>query len=144
MSPHGAALADTDAILYIDGMGSFARLASFHTDLPSGIRPLYAPRLHPSCNTCQRCMDACPSGALQGESILDAYRCITFHNESLEPFPSWIRGSLLQLIQVMRPPSVFFTRELIFNQSGDGGTHHNMDLVGYKCVQKVCKRDITI
>jgi hypothetical protein len=53
-----------------------------------------------------------------------------------------IRGSLLQLIQVMRPPSVFFTRELIFNQSGDGGTHHNMEAKGYKCVQKVCKQRI--
>lgn len=85
-------------ILYIDGMGSFARLASFHTDLPSGIRPLHAPRLHPSCDTCQRCVGACPSGALQGGGIMDAYRCITFHNESLDPFPSWVDPSWMTCI----------------------------------------------
>lgn len=85
-------------ILYLAGLGSFARLVSFHTDLPSTIRPLYAPRLHSSCELCERCVEACPSGALRDGGIMDAYRCITFHNESTDPFPSWLDPSWMTCV----------------------------------------------
>ena len=47
-----------------------------------------------SCQGCQACSRACPTGAIVHDRFLiRAERCITFHNERPNEFPDWIDPS---------------------------------------------------
>ena len=46
----------------------------------------------PRCGSCQRCIDACPTNALQAPYLLDASKCLSYHLiESKKEIPQLIR-----------------------------------------------------
>jgi epoxyqueuosine reductase len=81
-------------ITYVDGMGSFHRLAAFFSDIPCAYDDWQEARMMERCQTCSACIHACPSGAITPERfLLRAEKCIVFHNEGDDPFPTWLDPS---------------------------------------------------
>jgi epoxyqueuosine reductase len=73
-------------------MGSFVFLSTYTSDAPfaDGWRESRRMAL---CDTCHKCVDNCPTGAIhQDKRLIDTSRCLTMHNEagSSVPFPAWI------------------------------------------------------
>lgn len=78
-------------ISYVNGIGSFYRLAAFFTDLPSLEDNWGELRTLERCDKCPACANACPTGAISLDRfLLYAERCITFHNERRGKFPKWL------------------------------------------------------
>jgi epoxyqueuosine reductase len=78
----GLAAYGRNNITYMDGMGSFFRLAAFASDLPCERDDWQELRMLERCQTCRACLRSCPTGAISGERfLLHAERCITFLNE---------------------------------------------------------------
>ncbi len=81
-------------ICYVSGMGSFHRLVAFYTEFPCPEDTWREPQMAKSCQSCQACVDICPTGAITGKRFLIyAERCLTFHNERRGEFPAWIDPS---------------------------------------------------
>jgi epoxyqueuosine reductase len=83
-------------IAYVEGPGSFHRLAAFCSDLVVEQEEWREPALLDRCARCRICEQACPTGAIEpGRFRLRAERCITFWNEKpgTIPFPAWMAGS---------------------------------------------------
>jgi epoxyqueuosine reductase len=81
-------------ITYVEGMGSYLRLAAFFTDAPISEDQWQEPQVLDKCETCSACIKKCPSGAITSNRfLLHAEKCITYHNESEKPFPKWIDPS---------------------------------------------------
>ena len=81
-------------ITYVDGMGSYHRLVAYISDLPGAQDHWQAPQMLERCENCKACMNACPTGAITADRfLLNAARCLTFHNERKEEFPRWIKSS---------------------------------------------------
>ena len=81
-------------ICYVPGMGSFCRLMAFYTDLPCPDEIWREPQMMERCQSCEACIHSCPTGAVNADRFLvRAERCITFHNERINKFPSWIDAS---------------------------------------------------
>jgi len=79
-------------ISYIEGLGSFYRLIAFISDLPCDADNWIQPQTLDSCDSCDACRKACPTGAIASDRfLLQAERCLTFHNERQGKFPDWIR-----------------------------------------------------
>ncbi len=80
-------------ITYIDGLGSFHRLAIFWSDRPCEEDNWRNVAVMDVCEGCEACIDACPTGAIDSERfLLHAERCIVFLNEKPGdvPFPAWL------------------------------------------------------
>jgi len=78
-------------ISYVEGLGSFHRLVAFFTDAPLEDGGWRRPTMLEACRRCVACVAACPTGAITRDRFLiRAERCLTYHNESSEPFPEWI------------------------------------------------------
>lgn len=81
-------------ISYVEGMGSFYRLAAFYSDLPcleDNWRELATMQ---RCEKCTACLKTCPTGAISSDRfLLRAERCLTFHNEGQGEFPQWLDPS---------------------------------------------------
>jgi epoxyqueuosine reductase len=56
-------------------IGSFTVIGTVFTDLELAAD---APGVADLCGSCTRCLDACPTGALLGDRVLDATRCISY------------------------------------------------------------------
>lgn len=81
-------------ICYISGMGSFARLAAFFSDLPCEDDIWMESRTLDRCKKCTACITECPTGAITTDRfLLHAERCLTFINEGSPDFPTWIDPS---------------------------------------------------
>jgi epoxyqueuosine reductase len=79
-------------ITYVNGMGSYHRLVAFISDLPGAQDYWQAPQVLERCENCKACMKACPTGAISADRfLLNAERCLTFHNERRAVFPQWIK-----------------------------------------------------
>jgi epoxyqueuosine reductase len=71
----GIGIAGKNTCLIIPGIGSFFFLAEILTDLELPIDPPYQ---HDICGSCRRCIDACPTGCILENRIIDAARCISY------------------------------------------------------------------
>ncbi len=77
-------------IAYVPGMGSYAQLVALFSDLPCEEDEWAVPGMLERCERCDACRRACWGGAIpEDRFLLRAERCLTYHNESLRPFPDW-------------------------------------------------------
>jgi len=92
----GLAAYGKNNITYIEGMGSFHRLAAFFSDLQCEQDDWREPQVMEHCEQCLGCLRGCPTGAIEPERfLLRAERCITFWNEKpgQVAFPDWVEAS---------------------------------------------------
>jgi epoxyqueuosine reductase len=61
--------------LIIQGLGSYFFLAEILTNLNL---PIDAPFTYDLCKSCQRCIEACPTGCILPDRTIDAERCISY------------------------------------------------------------------
>ena len=94
----GLGTAGKHTCLLIQGTGSYFFLAEILTDLDL---PLDEPFTRDLCGTCQRCIEACPTGCIRADRTLEAARCIsylTIENKGIIPgdlkeeIGSWVFG----------------------------------------------------
>jgi epoxyqueuosine reductase len=52
------------------------------------------PPLHPGCGSCTICVEACPTGALDGQGVLDATKCLSYWTQMPETIPEEYRAAL--------------------------------------------------
>ncbi len=95
-------------ISYIESLGSFYRLRPFFSDLPVIEDRWHSRQLLEQCNKCRACINRCPTGAIvEHRFMVQAEKCLTFHNERKGEFPDWIEPSWHNcLIGCMRCQSV--------------------------------------
>ena len=76
---------------YIPSMGSFFRLTSFFSDLPT-IETNWEEihRVAPLCRDCGICIDACPTGCISQE-VYDVGRCLSLLSKEPSDFPDWVK-----------------------------------------------------
>jgi epoxyqueuosine reductase len=78
----------------LPGAGSWFVLGSVITDAPlTAGRPAPLP-VADGCRSCQRCLTACPTGALVGPGQLDARRCLAWLVQAPGVFPREYREAL--------------------------------------------------
>ena len=67
-------------MLIVPGHGSYVFLAEILTTalLPGGQAEPMAEPMKDQCGNCTRCLDACPTGALEGPRRLDASKCLSY------------------------------------------------------------------
>jgi epoxyqueuosine reductase len=83
-----------DNILYVKGMGSFARLNAYWTDAALGESGWGESGVMTACASCSVCAAVCPTDCIhEGDFLVDATRCLTFLNEGEGAFPSWLDPS---------------------------------------------------
>ena len=81
-------------IAYVNGMGSFMRLAAVYSDMPCECDIWHESKMMDSCRDCDICQRACPTEAIPQERfLLHSERCLAYHNEKggKIPFPNWIK-----------------------------------------------------
>jgi epoxyqueuosine reductase len=80
-------------ICYVSGLGSFLQLVAVYSDMPCEEDSWQEATMMKSCEECELCRRACPTGAISSDRfLLRAERCIVYHNEKKGdvPFPEWI------------------------------------------------------
>jgi epoxyqueuosine reductase len=90
----GLAAYGRNNICYIPGFGSYLRLVGFFTDLPCPHDQWRPPSMMEICRSCSRCLNACPTGAIDRDRfLLHGERCLTYLNENTAPLPDWLKAS---------------------------------------------------
>lgn len=78
-------------LCYVEGLGSFMWLGVYLTDIPCDNEVWLEYNIMDICEDCNLCSYNCPTNAINGDSfIIQASRCISYHDESESNFPSWI------------------------------------------------------
>ncbi|MGA2523406.1 MAG: 4Fe-4S double cluster binding domain-containing protein [Candidatus Bathyarchaeia archaeon] len=83
-------------IAYSSGLGSFFQLVAAYSDMPCEVDSWQEATMMKSCEECELCRKACPTGAISSDRfLLQAERCITYHNEKKGNvlFPKWMKVS---------------------------------------------------
>lgn len=81
-------------ICYIDGLGSLFSFIAFFSGVEAIDREWHKVKQSKICSSCKVCIKSCPTGAINKDNyLIDTNRCLTYWNESSEPFPSWIPAS---------------------------------------------------
>jgi epoxyqueuosine reductase len=83
-------------ICYVSGMGSFLQLVAIYSDMPCEEDSWQEATMMKSCEECELCRRACPTGAISSDRfLLRAERCISYHNEKKGDvsFPKWMDAS---------------------------------------------------
>jgi len=83
-------------ICYVSGMGSFLQLVAIYSDMPCEEDGWQETTMMETCEECELCRRACPTGAISSDRfLLRAERCIVYHNEKKSdiPFPNWMDTS---------------------------------------------------
>jgi epoxyqueuosine reductase len=84
----GLGFAAKSTMTIIPGVGSYVMLGELLVDAEMAADTPIAPR----CGSCRLCLDACPTGAIVGDHVIDARRCISYLTiESSEPIPRELR-----------------------------------------------------
>ena len=77
--------------LLVRGAGSWFVLGSIATD---AALPITAEPVDDGCGTCTRCVTACPTGAIVGDGVIDARRCLAWLLQDIGVFPRAHRAAL--------------------------------------------------
>jgi epoxyqueuosine reductase len=83
-------------ICYVSGLGSFLQLVAVYSDMPCEEDSWQEATMMKSCEECELCRRACPTGAIPSDRfLLRAERCIPYHNEKKGDvqFPKWMDAS---------------------------------------------------
>jgi epoxyqueuosine reductase len=83
-------------ICYVSELGSFFQLVAVYSDMPCEEDSWQEATMMKSCEECELCRRACPTGAIPSDRfLLHAERCITYHNEKEGnvSFPEWMKVS---------------------------------------------------
>ena len=83
-------------ICYVSGLGSFLQLVAVYSDMPCEEDSWQESTMMKSCEECELCRRACPTGAIPSDRfLLRAERCIPYHNEKKGDvqFPKWMDAS---------------------------------------------------
>jgi epoxyqueuosine reductase len=83
-------------VCYVSGLGSFLQLVAAYSDMPCEEDSWQEATMMKSCEECELCRRACPTGAISSDRfLLRAERCIVYHNEKKGdvPFPEWMATS---------------------------------------------------
>jgi epoxyqueuosine reductase len=84
----GLGFAAKSAMTIIPGVGSYVMLGELLVDVEIKADTPIAPR----CGSCRLCLDACPTGAIVGDHVIDSRRCISYLTiESSAPIPRELR-----------------------------------------------------
>lgn len=71
----GIGIPGKNTCLIIPKLGSYVFLAEILTDLPLPVDPPFTRDL---CASCQRCIEACPTGCILANRTIDANRCLSY------------------------------------------------------------------
>ena len=82
-----------NANLLLPGRGSWYLLGSVLTDAEVPDSPRHPP-VADGCGTCERCLPACPTGAIVAPGAVDARRCLSWTLQTTGPFPADQREAL--------------------------------------------------
>ena len=80
-------------VCYVSELGSFLQLGAVYSDMPCEVDSWQEVSMMKSCEECELCRRACPTGAIPSDRfLLRAERCIVYHNEKKGdvPFPEWM------------------------------------------------------
>ena len=79
------------ANILVPEIGSKVVLGSVVTNAPLAIEDT---PIADQCGTCRRCIDACPTGAIVADGVIDANRCLAWLVQSAGSFPLEYRAAL--------------------------------------------------